>query len=131
MSISKSHRAERWIVARNLVSSLFLASMVMITPTVVMADPHRASAPETTSATVSLADVNLATPAGISAARQRLAVAAKRLCRKFSDSRKVDDSQNQVDCYRETLANALQLLNAKLATTATRTEGSEVARNTH
>jgi UrcA family protein len=130
MSI-KSHRTHHSVIARTLIGSLLLSSLLVITPTVVMAGPHQASAPQTTSTTVSLADFNLATSAGLSAARERLAVAAKRLCRKFSDSRKVDDYETQVDCYRETLANALQLLNAKLATAAARTEGSEVARNIH
>ena len=128
MSI-KSHRTHHSVIARILIGSLFLSSLVVITPMLVMAGPHQASAPQTTSTTVSLAD--LATSAGRSAARERLAVAAKRLCRKFWDSRKVDNYETQVDCYRETLANALQLLDAKLATTATRTEGSEAARNIH
>ena len=128
---AQSHRTHHSVIARTLIGSLFLSSLVAITPTEVMAGPHQASAPETTSTTVSLADFNLTTSAGLSAARERLSAAAKRLCRKFSDSRKVDDYATQVDCYRETLANALQLLNAKLAARAARTEESEVARNTH
>ena len=130
MSI-KSHRTHHSVIARTLIGSLFLSSLVAITPMVVMAGPHEASGPKTTSTTVSLADFNLATSAGLIAARERLAVTAKRLCRRFADSRKVDDYETQVDCYRETLANALQRLNAKLAATAARTGGSEVVRNIH
>jgi UrcA family protein len=121
----QTRRTQRPLIARTIIGSLYLSALLVIAPAAVIAGP--ASAPETASATISLFDLDLTTSSGLSAAQQRLAVAAKRLCNRFADSRKVSDRATAVECYRDTLAKALQRLNVHFATT--RAEQSAVAQN--
>src|SRR5450631_3729378 len=85
---------------RTLIASLYLCSLLVIAPSTLIAGPWHASAPETAHATVSVAEFDVTTAAGLIAAQARLAAAAKRACNKFSDSLKVDDSKIWADCYR-------------------------------
>lgn len=71
---------------------------------------------ETISARVSLAGLDLATPAGIAAARERIASAADRLCRVFEDPRKADHAQTRAECYRQSVAEGLHQLTEQVAT---------------
>jgi UrcA family protein len=122
------HHSHRSRIAHTPIGSLSLSLLLGIAPLVVIAGPQRTSAPETVGTTVSLADLELSTPVGINTAHKRLVVAARRLCHKFSDSRRVSDCETSTACYRETLADATQRFNALLATAST--EGTDVARNT-
>jgi UrcA family protein len=57
---------------------------------------------------VSLADLDLTTPEGTSAARERLRQEARRLCNQVADSLDLSHQSNFVACVDETLANALR-----------------------
>jgi len=114
--------------AKTRSGALYLLFLTAIAPVTVIAGPHLASKPETLSATVSVANLDLATPAGISAAHQRLAATARRLCHEFSDSRRVDNNAMLADCYSETLAIATRRLEAQLK--AASVAATAVARNT-
>jgi UrcA family protein len=67
-------------------------------------------APETNSMTVSLSGLDLTTPQGLREARERLTKTAQHLCRRWADSRKVDDSASYALCTEETIAKALSQL---------------------
>lgn len=123
----QTHHGRRARSAHTPIGSLSLFLLLGIAPLAVIAGPQRASAPETVTTTVSFADLDLSTPAGIDAAHKRLVAAAQRLCHQFSDSRRISDRETSAACYRETLADATQRFNAQLATA--RAEGTNVARN--
>jgi UrcA family protein len=57
---------------------------------------------------VSLADLDLTTPEGTSAARERLRQEARRLCNQVADSLDLSHQSNFVACVDETLAKALR-----------------------
>ena len=96
------------------IKLLYVPMLLGLASAFAHAAPPSTKAPETTSETVSLATIDITTPAGLAAAQERLAAAAKRLCRKYSDSRTVSRSATLEECYRETLANALRSLNQRL-----------------
>jgi len=53
------------------------------------------------SATVTLSDLDLKTPAGAQAARDRIRKEALRLCRRFSDERRISYRETLADCVRQ------------------------------
>jgi UrcA family protein len=89
---------------------LALTAVSGLPPAFAAAAPPETRA-ETAAAGVSPADLNLATPAGLREARQRLAIRSQALCRKFMDDRKISSWETYADCSRDTLAAALQRLN--------------------
>jgi UrcA family protein len=78
---------------------IFLTTMM---PLAALADSDHRPDSERFSAVVTLSDLNLKTPAGARVARDRIRKAALRLCRKFSDSRRVSDRQTVADCMQQT-----------------------------
>jgi UrcA family protein len=66
------------------------------------------TAPVTRSAKVSLADLDLATEEGQSAARERLHQVARRLCSQVADSVSLAHQPNFVACVQDTLTAALR-----------------------
>jgi UrcA family protein len=116
-----------------------LIALCAIAPITVMADTQPPPAAETRAATVSLADLELSTPDGQRAARERLHQIARRLCSQVGDTQDISHQPNFVACVDETLANALQQLNgpahvaveesrkAWLTTNATATKGQHSA----
>ncbi len=85
---------------------------LMLAPSHAMAGQRTRAVPEAVSATVRLADLNLASPESMRIARERLAIAAYRLCRTFGDERRVADAMTHHDCTQDALRDALQRLNA-------------------
>lgn len=69
------------------------------------------SGPDRT-AVVSVADLDLATEAGMQAARERLHATARRLCRRVVDPWAVSHQQDYTACVDATLATALAQLPA-------------------
>ena len=59
---------------------------------------------------VTLAGIDLSTPAGIAAAEARIAAAARQLCRQFEDSRRVSSRETYADCVRDTRQASLHQL---------------------
>jgi UrcA family protein len=112
-------------IPRTALSSLYLCSLLAILPATVIAGPSKVA--ETASVKISFIGLDLATPAGLSTAHERVAAAAHQACQRFSDSRRVDDRETLNLCYRTTLANAIQHLNALLL--AAGANRSEVAQN--
>jgi UrcA family protein len=121
-------RSSRYsLTARTALGSLYLCSLLAIVPATGIAGTAPSKAAETASVKITFAELDLATPAGLRTAKERVAAAALRACERFSDSRKVDDRETVNLCYQTSLANAMQHLNALLVTTAAKR--SEVAQN--
>jgi UrcA family protein len=114
-------------IDRTALSLLSLCSLLAILPATAIAGTGPSKVAETASVKISFTGLDLATPVGLSTAHKRLAAAALQACERFSDSRKVDDRETVGLCYRTTLANAMQHLNALLV--ATEASRSEVAQN--
>jgi UrcA family protein len=75
--------------------------------------------PETASASVALAGLDLTTPTGVLEAHDRMAAAARRLCLKFMDERKVSARETYADCVHDALTAASQRLEAAINAPAT------------
>ena len=114
-------------VTRTLIRPLPLCALLAVAPATVIAAPHHARAADTVSAKVSLGDLDLNTQAGIHAAHERLAAAAKRLCRTFSDTTRISDQITTAECYKETLVDAIRHFESQWATI--QADISVVARN--
>lgn len=66
--------------------------------------------PESISARVSLADLNLATAAGSEVAHARISAAARKLCREFRDSTSIAARETYAECWAQARDEALQQL---------------------
>jgi UrcA family protein len=96
-----------------------ITALLACAPAAVLAAGAAAGPTETATARVSLADLDLGTPAGLRVARERLGAIATRLCGKFADERRISSRQTQQDCVRDTLADALARLQVtKVAATS-------------
>jgi UrcA family protein len=84
-----------------------------------VATPAAETAPVTRSAKVSLAGLDLSTPEGARAARERLRETARRLCTQVADDLDLSHQPNFVACVDETLAAALRKVTETGASTAT------------
>jgi UrcA family protein len=115
--------SRRPLITHTPIGSLYLALSLGIAPLPVIADPQAVINPVTESMTVSFADLDLATPAGINAAHDRLLRAAQRLCHRFSDSLRAANNATSSACVRETLAEATHRFDALMAA-----KSAEVAR---
>jgi UrcA family protein len=72
------------------------------------ADSGFGSDSQRVSAAVSISDLDLTTTAGAQAARNRISKLALRLCRQFSDSRRISDRETVADCERQAVQEALR-----------------------
>jgi len=66
---------------------------------------------ETRTSNLSLADLDLSTPAGVDAARDRLQQTARRWCSQVADRQDLSHQPNFIACMDETLAAALRQIN--------------------
>ncbi len=103
---------------KKIVSALKVAAGISLlgcslASVAVRAESPAKTSPETATAAVSLADLDLTTPAGMDAARERVTLAAQKLCRHFLDDRKASSWATYTDCSRETVASAFRQLDAK------------------
>jgi UrcA family protein len=89
------------------VRAAALMALLAIAPLAVMAD-ERGPVLDTRAAKVSLAGLDLATPDGMAAARDRLHETALLLCAQVEDTRSIARHANFVRCVDETFANAMQ-----------------------
>jgi UrcA family protein len=95
-----------------------LMALFAVVPVATSADQSVASTPDTRIATVSLVDLDLSTPEGMRAARDRLDTMARRVCAKL-----VPEGSHQptfVACVDDTLAGALRQVNVSERKTVTR-----------
>ena len=106
---TSTHRYLRHGRAGRLASAVGAMALV---PILCAANPRAIVQPDTGVATVSVADLDLSKPDGARIARRRLEVAAIRLCRGFSDSRRVADFATLADCSRDAVADALRHVNS-------------------
>jgi UrcA family protein len=69
-----------------------------------------ASADNAATATVSVADIDISTPGGMRAARDRLQATARRLCLQVADPKDRSSHDNFLACMDKTMTAALQQL---------------------
>lgn len=108
------------------LASLLLFSLFGIATSAAAAPPTTRPA-ESVTTRVSLLNLDLDSVDGRLAAQQRLASAAKRLCNRFSDDRRVSNAATQIDCYQQTYGEAIRRLEASMQ--RARSDGGAVARN--
>jgi UrcA family protein len=109
---NRDYPADRSMRAGLAHLMVLMAAIASFTPMVALAAPEPGSMPETVSARVSLADLNLFTSEGRREASARLRTMADQLCHKVVDSRRVAARSLHEDCAREALADALRRLDA-------------------
>lgn len=102
------------------VTTAILMALFAIAPVATIADQQAASAPNTHVATISLADLDLSTPEGMRAARDRLETMARRVCAKLVPSHDPSHHPVFIACVDDTLAGALRQANASGSETVTR-----------
>ena len=90
--------------ARQAILGVAVSGFLGIASVATYADPSAASAASTRVADVSLADLNLSTPEGMSAARERLQTMAERICGEHGSG----SQPNFASCVDTTLAGALR-----------------------
>jgi UrcA family protein len=99
-------RSSTTVVAAGCVAfSAVLSSMAF-------ADPPTLPASSTVESRVSLAGLDLSTEEGVRVARRRLKATAEHLCRQLGDANTASFRWTYAACVRDTLANALEQLNA-------------------
>jgi UrcA family protein len=106
------YRADRSLRAGLAHLMVLVATIASLTSMVALAAPAPEPTPETVSARVSLADLNLFTDEGRQEARIRLRVMSERLCHRVIDSRRVAAQSLQEECAHDALADALRRLHA-------------------
>jgi UrcA family protein len=94
-----------------VVRKVAVIALCAIAPFAAMADQQPAMTSVTRTTHVSFADIELSTPAGQRAARERLHQIARRLCAEVAGPQDISHQSNFVACVDETLANALRQLN--------------------
>lgn len=73
------------------------------------------SAVQTQLRSISVADLDLYTEAGRTAARLRVAQAARQLCARMRDTRRVDDRETYRACQADAIADAMRQIDAPYA----------------
>jgi UrcA family protein len=94
----------------NLKTSVRAAAVLtlsVIAATAAVAAQPSYSANNTRSKTVSLADLDLSTPAGMNAARERVKKTARRLCVLLADPADLSHQSNYVKCVDDAVTGAM------------------------
>jgi UrcA family protein len=102
-----THLAPASCLKANIRTTALLALCALASAGAV-AGSQTGTTPVTRTAIVSLADLDLSTPEGARAARERLHQTARRLCAQVADSLDLSQQPNFVKCVDETLAAALR-----------------------
>jgi UrcA family protein len=90
---------------RNTSIGAALLSLTIIAPTAMATQSGNSSL--TRSQTVSLAGLDLSSPAGMAAAQERVHQTARRLCFQLSDATDLSRQPNYVRCVDEAVASAM------------------------
>lgn len=105
---TKTQLALRSISPLISIRAAALVALFAMTSAVALADQP----PATRAAKVSLAGLDLSTPAGARAAHERIKATAERLCFELSDPRKIDFQAVYNVCVNEALADIVRRINA-------------------
>jgi UrcA family protein len=111
---SDAPRPEARVRPRGAVRTAGLIALLAMTPVLVMAETPPVPAPDSRTVRVSLADLDLSTPEGARAARDRLHNTARRLCSQFQlvHTQDLSHQPNFVACVDQALADALRQVDA-------------------
>src|SRR5260370_3862019 len=101
------------------IGATILMALFGIAPDPTIADQHAATAAVSRVADISLADLDLSTPEGMRAARERLHAMAQRVCAEPAVGRGRSSQPNFAACVDTTLAEALRHIDALRQTNTT------------
>jgi UrcA family protein len=101
----------RRLGSRVAVRTTSLMALLALAPVAAIAQSPAAGAVETRTSSLSLADLDLSTPAGVDAARDRLQQTARRRCSQVANRQDLSHQPNFIACMDETLAAALRQIN--------------------
>ncbi|HWS68043.1 MAG TPA: UrcA family protein [Steroidobacteraceae bacterium] len=93
------------------VRTTALMALLTLAAVAAIALTPAAAGVETRTSNLSLADLDLSTPAGVDAARDRLQQTARRWCSQVADRQDLSHQPNFIACMDETLAAALRQIN--------------------
>jgi UrcA family protein len=93
------------------VRTTALMALLALAPVAAIAQSPAAAGVETRTSNLSLAGLDLSTPAGVDAARDRLQQTARRRCSQVADRQDLSHQPNFIACMDETLAAALRQIN--------------------
>jgi len=102
----------RWFSGRCTTIGTILLLALGLAPVAAIADQSAVTAAVSRVADVSLADLNLSTPAGMRAAHERLRAMAQRVCAGSSNPRGLSSQPNFPACVDSTLAAHLRQIDA-------------------
>ena len=111
----------RWFSGRCTTIGSIILLALGLAPVAAIADQGAVTAAVSRVADVSLADLNLSTPAGMREAHERLETMAQRLCAELARSHELAYQPSYGTCVHDTLAGALAQVNAIRAAKDTRT----------
>jgi UrcA family protein len=117
MDLSQSHS----IGSTPRRRSAWVASLALLATYVVVPGAHAGDtrpgriAPESIARAVNIADLDLMTDAGKAEAHSRVLRAARVLCRRLRDSRRVDAEALYLECTQDAYARAWQVVLARIA----------------
>src|SRR5271167_2054270 len=116
------------MITQQTVRTAVMMAFCVLGPLTAMAQQPAPAAQETRSAKVSLAGLDLSTPEGMSAARERLRGGAVRLCSQVADELDLSHHANFLKCVDSAVTSALQQLTGpKLAGGASQPSASKPA----
>jgi UrcA family protein len=98
---------DRFDLKTRVRTAAMLALSAMASATAVARSSGTPGITATASETVSVADLDLSTPAGMSAARDRVFKTARRLCFGLADPSELSHASNYVKCVDEAVATAM------------------------
>jgi len=98
------------MITQQTVRTAVMMAFCVLGPLTAMAQQPAPAAQETRSAKVSLAGLDLSTPEGMSAARERLRGGAVRLCSQVADELNLSHHANFLKCVDSAVTSALQQL---------------------
>jgi UrcA family protein len=110
--MSYAIRSSRPLRARPLLCGTSAALWLLLTAITRADTPTRPPAPETRSARVTLADLDLASAEGAHQARKRVTAAAQRLCRQLGDTTRATNRATVSACVRDTVSETMKSISS-------------------
>lgn len=87
-----------------------------------LADPPSKLSTDTRSAAVSTTDLDLSTPEGLSAARERVRQVVRQLCKRVANPEDLSRESNYAACVAESFTNAMAKLKERAAAVVARSD---------
>jgi UrcA family protein len=113
---TETHLPHRPIGPQSSKRTGAMVALLALTSAIALADQPPQRIAEIRAAKVSLAGLDLSTPEGARAARDRIKIVAERLCFQMSDPSLIDNQATYNVCVLESLAATVRRINAPTVT---------------